>query len=292
MIHHNPGFGTADESPGMWSLIMKKIVAFASAALAFGAQANAADLYQPEPAPQVVEQPVVAAANGWYLRGDVSYDIMDMKGAHYYQGSNSLVNDFDKAELDNTGNLGVGIGYQVNDYFRVDKTFDYMFSTKFRGSTSGVCGGGGRCTSHDVSNFSAYSLMANAYIDIYKWGMFTPYVGFGLGGTYVQWDKLKNTNDDGTTIHKGKESWRFTYALMAGTSVDINCQFKADLGYRYRHVAGGDMFGYKLNGGPGSDKGFDIHEFRSGIRYQFGDTCQTAYLPPAEIPTTTQPIFK
>jgi opacity protein-like surface antigen len=270
MIHHNPGFGTAYESPDMWSLIMKKIVAFASAALAFGAEAKAADLYTPEPAPQVVEQPVVAAANGWYLRGDVSYDIMDMKGAHYYQGSNALVNDFDSAKLNNTANLGLGIGYQVNDYFRVDKTFDYMFSTKFRGSTSGVCGTtGARCTSRDVSNFSAYSLMANAYIDIYKWGMFTPYVGFGLGGTYVQWDKLKNTNDDGTTIHGGKESWRFTY------------------------VAGGDMFGYKLNGGPGSDKGFDIHEVRTGVRYQFGDNaCQTAYLPPAEIPSQPEPVFK
>lgn len=270
---------------------MKKILAFASAALAFGAQAKAADLYQPEPAPQIVEQPVVAAAaNGWYLRGDVSYDIMNMKGAHYYQGSNSLVNDFDSADLDNTANLGLGIGYQVNDYFRVDKTFDYMFSSKFRGSTSGTCGGN-PCHSRDSSSFSAYSLMANAYVDIYKWGIVTPYVGFGLGGTYVQWDKLKNTIGNDTTVHRGAESWRFTYAIMAGASVDVSCQVKADLGYRYRHVAGGDMFGYKLNGGPGSDKGFDIHEVRTGLRYQFGDTCQTAYMPPADIPMQ-QPIYK
>ena len=271
---------------------MKRILAYASVAAALAAPAQAADLYQPEPAPQYIEQPVVAAASGWYLRGDVSYDIMDMKGAHYFQGSNSRVNDFDSAELNNTGNLGVGIGYQVNDYFRVDKTFDYMFSTKFRGSTSGVCSGGGACKSRDVSHFSAYSLMANAYVDIYKWGMFTPYVGFGLGGTYVKWDKLKNTTEDGSFTHKGRDSWRFTYALMAGTTVDINCQFKADLGYRYRHVSGGNMFGYRLNGGPGSDKGFNIHEFRSGVRYQFGDSCQTAYLPPAELPQAETPIFK
>jgi opacity protein-like surface antigen len=304
MIHHNPRFGTADESPDMWSLIMKKIVAFASAALAFGAQANAADLYTPEPAPQVVEQPVVAAANGWYLRGDVSYDIMNMKGAHYFRGSNADDANFDKAELDNTANIGVGVGYQVNDYFRVDKTFDYMFSTKFRGSTHGGGSEFGacqtRCVSTDIANFSAYSLLANAYVDIYKWGSFTPYVGFGLGGSYVKWDSLKNTSCDAnnpgdcddTVVHKGKNSWRFTYALMAGTSVDINCQFKADLGYRYKHIAGGNMFGYNLGGGPGSDKGFDIHEFRSGVRYQFGDACQTAYLPPAEIPSQPEPIFK
>jgi opacity protein-like surface antigen len=269
---------------------MKRILAFASVLAVLSAQANAADLYQPEPAPQV--EPVVAAASGWYLRGDISYDFINMKGAHYYQGSNSLVNDFDSTDLDNTANLGVGIGYQVNEYFRVDKTFDYMFSSDFRGSTKGVCNGGGRCTSRDVSSFSAYSLMANAYVDIYKWGIFTPYAGFGLGGTHVSWDSLKNTNDDGSFTHKGKDSWRFTYALMAGTSIDINCQWKADVGYRYRHVNGGNMFGYKLNGGPGSDKGFDIHEVRSGIRYQFGDACPVAYLPPADLPQAEQPVFK
>ena len=292
MIHHNRSFGTADESPlnGTWSMSMKKILAFASAALAFGAQAKAADLYQPEPAPQIVEQPVVASANGWYLRGDLSYDIMDMRGAEYFQGSNSLVNDFDTAKLNNTSNLGVGVGYQVNDYFRVDKTFDYMFSSKFRGSTSGTCGNN-PCHSNDSSSFSAYSLMANAYVDVYKWGIVTPYVGFGLGGTYVQWDNLKNTIGNDTTVHKGAESWRFTYALMAGASVDVSCQVKADLGYRYRHVSGGDMFGYKLNGGPGYDKGFDIHEVRTGLRYQFGDSCQTAYMPPADIPMQ-QPVYK
>ena len=251
---------------------MKKILAFASAALAFGAQAKAADLYQPEPAPQIVEQPVVASANGWYLRGDLSYDIMNMKGAHYYQGSNSLVNDFDSAKLDNTGNLGLGIGYQVNDYFRVDKTFDYLFSTKFRGSTSGTCGNN-PCHSRDSSRFSAYGLMANAYVDIYKWGIVTPYVGFGLGGTYVQWDKLKNTIGNDTTVHKGAESWRFTYALMAGFTYDVAAHTKLDLGYRYSRISGGDMGDFSADDqkagakNPRSkDDGFGRHEFRAGLR--------------------------
>jgi opacity protein-like surface antigen len=288
----------------MWSLIMKKTVAFVSAMLAFGAQAKAADLYEPAPVAPVVEHPVMASANGWYLRGDVSYDFMDMKGARYFQGSNKTVAEFGKHELSNTGNLGVGVGYQVTDYFRVDKTFDYMFSTNFRGTTSGGGSQFGacstRCVSTDVAKFSAYSLLANAYVDIYKWGMVTPYVGFGLGGTYVKWDKLKNTscetgnpgNCDDTVTHRGRNSWRFTYALMAGASVDVSCQVKADIGYRYKHVSGGSMFGYAMDGGPGRDKGFNIHEIRSGLRYQFGDTCQTAYLPPAEIPTGPQPIFK
>ncbi|RYD91863.1 MAG: hypothetical protein EOP61_26770, partial [Sphingomonadales bacterium] len=88
---------------------MKSILAFASAMLVLGTQAYAADLYTPEPAPVVEQQPVVAA-NGWYLRGDLSFDIMDIKGANYFRGSNGDLHDFDTAKLDNTWNLGAGIG--------------------------------------------------------------------------------------------------------------------------------------------------------------------------------------
>jgi opacity protein-like surface antigen len=284
---------------------MRKVLAIASLALALAGQAHAADLYVPD---QPVEAPVTApvpAAGGWYLRGDVSYDFMNLRGAKYFKGSNALVDDFDTASVDNTGNIGLGVGYQVNDYLRVDTTFDYNFSADFHGSTHGksndgsVCDDG--CKSHDTSAMTAYSLMANAYVDIAHYGLFTPYVGAGLGGTYVKWDDLKNTscstknpqNCDDTVTHNGRAGWRFTYALMAGTAIDINCNLKADVGYRFRHVTGGDMFGYELNGGPGSDKGFNIHEARAGLRYAFdnGD-CAPAYVPPADMPQQQQPVFK
>lgn len=276
---------------------MKRILALASVALALSSQSFAADLYQPEPQAPAAE-PVVVASNGWYLRGDISYDAVNLRGAKYFQGSNGLVNDFDSFDVDNTGNLGVGVGYKANDYLRFDTTFDYMFSSDFRGSTSGTCGVGGACKSRDVAAFAAYSLMANAYVDITTVGMFTPYIGVGIGGTRIKWDDLKNTACNGagcddTVTHKGKESWRFTYAAMLGTAIEINCKVAADVGYRYRHVEGGPMFGYKLNGGPGRDEGFDIHEARAGIRYNFGDTgCQQAYLPPVDMPQQETPVFK
>ncbi len=40
----------------------------------------------------------------------------------------------------------------------------------------------------------AYSLLANAYVDLGTYGYITPYVGAGIGGTYVKWDKLRNTS--------------------------------------------------------------------------------------------------
>jgi opacity protein-like surface antigen len=268
---------------------MNKSLIGAFAALLLATGAHAADLATPEvvEAPPVYSPEVqVAEISGWYLRGDASFNYNVLRGANYFQGSNSNLRDFDTAKLGNSFGIGGGVGYQINSYLRTDFTADYGFRSTFTGSTSGTCGGGVPCTSSDVSHMTTLSLLANAYVDFGTYGSITPYAGAGIGGTYVNWDGLTNTDADGTFHHEGRSSWRFTWALMAGASVDLTCNLKADVGYRYRHVNGGDMFGYLLNGGPGYDKGFDIHEGRVGMRYQFGDTgCgQVAYTPPAPMP--------
>lgn len=280
---------------------MRKVLSGVVAVLLTGTSGYAADLYQP----QVIEAPVqetVVETGGWYLRGDAGWSYNKMRGAHYFQGSNSLESDFDTTRLKSGFTIGGGVGYQINDHFRTDLTLDYMFNSKFRGSTrgSGAAFGAcvGPCTSTDIASMTALSLLANAYVDIGKYGIVTPYVGAGVGGTYVKWGDLSNTScaDDGsgcdtTVTHRGKKGWRFTYALMAGASVDVTCNLKADLGYRFRHVTKGAMFGYASNGGPGYDKGFYSHEARAGLRYSFNG-CETAtYIPPADIPIE-QPVYK
>ncbi len=271
---------------------MKTSLLAAAAVLLVSTTATyAADLYQPEPAP-IMEAPevTVAAASGWYLRGDVGYSFNHLRGAEYYQGSNANLVDFEDAELKDAFSVGAGVGYQINNYLRTDLTFDYMFKSDFDGSTIGSCGVSSACTSSDVSAMRAYTLMANAYVDLGTYGLFTPYVGGGIGGSYVKWDKLRNTScaDDGsgcddTVEHGGKGEWRFAYQLMAGASIDLTCNVKADVGYRFRHTLGGDMFGYQLNGGPGYDKGFYSHEIRAGARYVFGACEQpVAYEPPPQ----------
>lgn len=275
--------------------MMKSLIGAVAFALA-ATSAFSADLYQPEQAPP--PEVAVAQSSGWYLRGDVGYAFTKLRGANYFQGSNSNMQDFDSAELDDSFTLGGGVGYQINDYLRTDATVDYLFKSDFKGSTRGDCGACGpdftavSATSRDSSSLTAVSLLANAYVDIGHYGAFTPYVGGGLGGTYIKWDKLHNTSCsdadssscDETVTHNGRGSWRFTYALMAGTAIDLTCNLKADVGYRYRHIEGGDMFGYAENGGPGYDKGLNLHEARVGARYNFGG-CETAsYMPPADIP--------
>lgn len=273
----------------------KTILAAATAALLASSAAYAADVYQPEPQPVYVDAPevAVAEASGWYLRGDLGYSFNKLRGANYFQGSNDNMVDFATSSIKDSFWLGAGVGYQINSYLRSDLTFDYLFDSEFTGSTRGSCGVATACTSRDITSMRAYTLMANAYVDLGTYAYFTPYIGGGIGGSYVKWDKLRNTSCsdsdpsdcDATVEHEGKGSWRFAYQLMAGASIDVTCNVKADVGYRFRHTAGGDMFGYALNGGPGYDKGFTSHSLHAGARYVFGG-CETpvAYEPPPELP--------
>ncbi|QRF50054.1 porin family protein [Rhizobium rosettiformans] len=273
----------------------KTILAVATAALLASSAAYAADVYQPEPQPVYVDAPEVAVseASGWYLRGDLGYSFNKLSGANYFQGSNNNQVDFATSSIKDSFWVGGGVGYQINSYLRTDLTFDYLTKADFNGSTRGSCGVSGACTSRDITSMRAYTLMANAYVDLGTYAYFTPYIGGGIGGSYVKWDKLRNTscadsnssNCDATVEHHGAGSWRFAYQLMAGASIDVTCNVKADVGYRFRHTAGGDMFGYALSGGPGYDKGFHSHSLHAGARYVFGG-CETpvAYQPPVELP--------
>lgn len=280
---------------------MKQMMLGALALMAAHGAALAADLYQPsEPIPATPVAPVeIASTGGWYLRGDVGYGFNKSRGAWFHQGGlASDETDFTTASLRDSFAIGGGVGYQMTSHLRADATLDYMFNGDFRGSTTGSCGVAVACTSRDIASMNALSLLANAYVDFGTWGYITPYVGAGIGGTHVSWGDLRNTscddsnssNCDPTVTHKGRASWRFTYALMAGASIDLTCNLKADVGYRYRRVEGGRMFDFKTGGGPGYDRGFDSHEGRAGLRYVFDGCAEQAYMPPVEIPV--EPIYK
>ncbi|AKH99178.1 opacity protein [Hoeflea sp. IMCC20628] len=280
---------------------MRKIFLAGTAMVLAGVgSASAADIY---PA-QVIDAPIyeapvsqpVAAASGWYLRGDAGYAWNRSSGVNFLQGGLGTWAPFTTATLRSSYSIGGGVGYQINQKLRTDVTLDYFSKADFRGSTTGggalagVCAG--PCTSTDLSSVSGLSLLANAYVDIYKQGRFTLYGGAGLGGTKVKWGDLANTAcaDDGTgcaatDIHGGAKGWRFTYALMAGASVDLSCNLKADVGYRYRHITGGAMFkSLTSNGYQGYNKSLASHEVRGGLRYSLGGCAQEeVYIEPAPI---------
>ncbi|WP_315926418.1 porin family protein [Mesorhizobium sp. SP-1A] len=252
----------------------------------------AADLIEP-PVEAAPAQPVYQEADygGWYIRGDLDYHKSQWRGARYtVYGTPGGFNEFDSGKLRGAFSLGGGVGYQVTRHFRADLTGDYWFKSGFDGSTVGTCGGTGLpCVSSDTSRMSAFLLLANAYVDLGTWNGFTPYVGAGIGGAHIKWDTLVNTDDDGTFQHQGGKGWRFAYALMAGTSYCLTDRAKLDVGYRFTHIDGGRMFDYANGAGPGFDKGFNTHEVRAGLRYQFGNSdCAP---PPPVVAYEPEPLY-
>lgn len=281
-----------------------------AAALAASLPAAAADLYEPPvveaPPPVYVPEPA-PSFGGWYIRGDAGYNFYNFRGGDWITygcatgspgcttpGPTPGTNSFTSGALRGSFSLGAGVGYQVTNHFRVDLTGDYFFKAAFRGSSAGTTCGAGPCASTDRSAMSALLLMANAYVDLGTWHGITPYLGAGIGGAQVSWDRLENTTT-GTAIHNGSSNWRFAWALMAGASYCMSDKLKLDVGYRYARVSGGRMFewgpaGAAVGAGPGFDRGIDIHQVRGGLRYSFGGdpTCAprdvVSYEPPQPLP--------
>ena len=234
-------------------------------------------------------------AEGWYLRGDLGYTGW-MKGGKpdytvYQPGGTAFSNEsFDSARFSKPFSYGLGMGYQFNNFLRTDLTTDF-FNSSLSGKSnvnlpcSSSEPAGTSCGFNHKADYNAINLLANGYIDLGTYAGITPYLGAGAGVTYVQWDDMVSTAfcEDGSSACsgttyksgtlKGEDSWRFTYALMAGASVDLTNRVKLDLGYRYSDTAGGKMFqygaterGWGASGAKGRDDGFQKHEIRAGIR--------------------------
>ena len=273
--------------------------------LAVAGPAAAADIVYEPPvveAPPVYETPVVEAnTGGWYIRGDIDYHWTGWRGGDYITYGAGVgepgTNYFRTGALRPSFSVGAGAGYQVNKWFRADVTGDYFFRTTFNGTTGDACGN--ICT--EVGSMSALVLMANAYVHLGKYGRFSPYVGAGIGGARISWGALQNTNAGVVTEHAGATNWRFAYAGMLGTTVCLTDSLDLDVGYRYTRIAGGRMFEYAPQAGPGFDRGFNVHEARAGLRYKIGgrkghwggSSCGHKPAPVAyEPPPLEMPVYK
>lgn len=241
-------------------------LALAAATLFFpAASAFAADLIPVYEAPEVP----VEVGSGWYLRGDIGYGWGDKSGKISYNvnsGGIDYPGDTRHPDFKDNFNFGAGVGYRFTDYLRSDITVD-----GFRSRLSATDPwSAGEVTG--TADFSAISLMANGYVDLGTYSGFTPYVGAGLGYSYLNFSDLATVLPNGSqeTI-SGSSDWRFTYALMAGVAYDITKNMKLDVGYKYRHINGGDMFNGTASNGDivtGSNGDLSTHEVRVGLRYE------------------------
>jgi opacity protein-like surface antigen len=101
-----------------------------------------------------------------------------------------------------------------------------------------------------------HSVMANAYFDYLTCTPWTPYVGAGMGVSYLKADYGDF----------GKSVYNLAWQAMAGVTYDLTSHWTLDLGYRYADLGRvrknlGDGFKIKTSARD--------HEIMFGARYEF-----------------------
>ena len=202
------------------ALITGTIVALALCAAAHAADPPGSWGYE-RPAPRYVEM-----VSGWYVRGDFGYRFNEMDSVQAGQPATSF-NYPDSLGV----TLGGGYKYQ---WFRFDATVDYGPRVTARATSTHPTAPQPQYT----TKIDALSLLANFYIDLGTWYGFTPYLGAGVGVTYL---RSRDYEDTTLAINHMTSNGRtnLSWAAMGGVAYQINARWIADVGYRY--LAMGDL---------------------------------------------------
>lgn len=212
-----------------------RIVLLLAAIMPFAA--NAADYDPPifvEEAPEYVP---VEVGSGWYLRGDVGYNISETPYEFSFMG----------VDTDNTRIFGsVGAGYRFTDYFRGELNLGFLSRDTL---DTGIV---------TLEN-TVWSGMANVYADLGTIAGFTPYVGAGAGMVYSR----STANLVG--FSGSDDQYEFAYSLTAGVAYQMTQNLLVDVGYQYLSSPGLEYIDFDT---LTVDEGVDYHQIKVGLRYE------------------------
>lgn len=250
-------------------------------AAAFG-PALAADLLPPPPP---VEAPVLAPVmdtSGWYLRGDVGVAINQMSSLRSTLQPTNMLGGGAPAiataysDIGDSAIIGIGVGYQFNNWFRADATIDYRTSASYRkGMTYTAFCANPFCLDTYTANVSSAAFMLNGYVDLGTWAGVTPYIGAGVG---MASHRMKGLTDVGAGLGTANDMTRtnFAWALMAGLGYNVTPNLKIDAGYRYIDM--GSIASNPIVCEAITACFFEVqsyrataHDFRLGVRYMLGE---------------------
>jgi opacity protein-like surface antigen len=217
-------------------------IALSLAAVAFWqAPAIAADYEPPIIVDNAPEYVPVEVGSGWYLRGDIAYNL------------NKSVYDLDIAFLDTDSTRftgGIGVGYHLNDYLRTELNLAFVSQDKYQQDFGAF----------EVSaKNSVWSGMVNGYYDLATISGFTPYVGGGLGLLHSR----SEVAIDNLTVLTDRQ-YELAYSLGAGVNYQLSRNVSMDLGYQY--LASPDLKYVNPETGLVED-GIDYHQIKVGLRY-------------------------
>lgn len=258
----------------------KLLAAGAALAVAAAVPALAADLYEP-PVIEYIPEPV-PSFGGWYLRGHIGMSNQQVGNLHNVLFDNlTAANNLQIRDknFEAGPTFGAGVGYQINDYLRVDGIVEYRGEVGFHGLDTWHDGVNARYNNYTAKK-SEWLLMANAYADLGDFHGVVPYVGAGIGASR---NTIHSFRDAGTTGGAGgvptlayadaASTWNLAWALHAGVGIKATDRMTIDLGYSYMnlgHAKSGDLVTYdgvNTVDNPMHFRNITSHDFKLGVRY-------------------------
>ncbi|WOH67446.1 outer membrane protein [Bradyrhizobium sp. BWA-3-5] len=280
---------------------MRSVKSFiaAGAATLLSSAAFAADMAIAPP-PAYAPPPVVEDFGGWYLRGDIGFSNQSVKRLNNALDS-TLLTQNQQLDFATAGIFGLGVGYQVNRWFRADVTGEYRGKSSFSGLDLNTFNFGGfvhNGSNKYTANKSELLFLANAYVDLGTWWCVTPFIGAGVGTSRVT---ISGFTDQGlsdavvgfpatygaspSAAYADKASkWNFAWAVYAGLAYQISPNVTLELAYRYVDLGDGvtgDVKTYQggnLVNNPMTFKDITSHDLKLGVRWNLESP--QVYAPP------------
>jgi opacity protein-like surface antigen len=200
----------------------------------------------------------------------------------------------------NTYSAGVGMGYKVNHWFRMDLILDYRSQIHAIGSGEADCFTNVTnptplqpnpqpltCIGHSDSEIRRWDLLANGYLDLGTWDGFTSYIGVGAGVTWARINQSVNFTLNGLPCQascgfqdginpivvtfadfdrsQSRMNYHFAWAAMAGVAIAMTDHAQLDVGYRFLDL--GPITGISPVTGTSVTQRVRANEVRAGVRY-------------------------
>jgi opacity protein-like surface antigen len=270
---------------------VKFLMAAGAASLLLSSATFAADMpiapppaYYPPPPPQEF--------GGWYLRGDVGMTNQKLKSLNNPDPNAGLFTQTGMG-FDSAMTWGLGVGYQVNNWFRADVTGEYRGRANFHGSQFTNAFPNTSLVDNYSASKSEALFLVNGYVDLGTWWCVTPFIGAGIGTSY---NMINNFRDDGfgntfgvarpvSIVYAADQgTWNLAWALHAGLGYKVSQNVTVEFAYTYLNL-GDATTGVNSNfaGGataqfPWTMKTITSNDFKMGVRFNLDSP--PVYAPP------------
>jgi opacity protein-like surface antigen len=230
--------------------------------------------------------------SGWYLRGDVgmtNQSIMSLNNPD----PNAVLFTQTGVGFDSSPLFDVGVGYQFNNWFRVDVTGQYRGRANFHGSQFTTAFAGSALVDNYSGSKSETVVMVNGYVDLGTWWCVTPYIGAGIGTSY---NRIHDFRDDGfgNTFGVARPvsfvyasdagKWDFAWAVHAGLGYKVTPNVTVELGYSYMNLGdattgvNSNFAGTATAQFPWTMHDITSHDLKLGVRWNLDSP--VVYAPP------------